>query len=558
MRYDFYLLVWSNSVTQGRLTRFAAVAVFLLFAGSACKGCQDEYASDFFQPTTFGEFEFDGEPDIAGPERLLIDALDAGETGTVTAEIRNDGRETLKINEWSISDGFELSFTGSLRGPDELRPGESVIIGVSFTAPDDDEHRGVLAIDSNDPDEPRFVVDIFVNGKFPCLETVPDDVLDFGEVEQDERLDRTLIVRNCSTNAATTFEVLGIEGDAEFTIVRGLGGEAVTLQVGQSVELVLGFQPRDAGTYTARIGLVSDDEFRPEHAVELRGTGAEGAPPIAIIEGTSSVSGEFRAAPNDTLDTIPLDRLRMYDDSEAFDGKLIDEREWTLTTRPTDSAAAFSNAADAPEQELFLDLAGTYVVELRVWDTEGVQSATTARLTIHAVADEDIHIQLVWDTPNDANQNDQSGSDVDLHLLHPNASGTWNDNPWDCFWQNLIPDWGTSRPAGVDSFDCQDNPNRPGCHDDPSLDIDDVDGWGPENINLNNPELDTDYEVGIHYFSDHGYSVSFATVRIFIGGVLRAEYRRQRLMDQEFWHVAQIAWPTGAILPRGQVYPSFP
>lgn len=550
-------------MTQRRvsaLLRLVLVVAFLGTFGSACKGCNpDTSATNFFEPSTFGEYDFDGEPDIEGPDRLLFGDITAGETGRVTAEIHNVGRETLKINDWSISDGFVLSFADSLEAPDEIRPGGSVVIGIAFASSDDEEHRGTLTIDSNDPDEPQFDIDLFVNAKFPCLETIPDDAVDFGEVDPDERIDRTVVIRNCSPNAPTTFQMTGLHGDPEFSFTRDPGFDTMTLDVGESVEVVVGFEPTAAGAFSATLDFTSDDEFRPEHALQLRGRGAEGQCPTAVINGTSDLGqGGFLANPSATFETIPLDRLMLDDASEAFDGKFINKWEWSLIAKPTDSAASYVNPASSMEQEIFLDLAGTYVLELQVWDNEGVQSCNTARVTVHAVADEDIHLQLVWDTPNDPNQNDSAGSDVDLHLLHPNAGNVWNDNPWDCFWQNLIPDWGTPRPAGVDSFDCERDATRPGCQDDPSLDIDDVDGWGPENINLNNPEVNKTYQVGVHYFSDHQYSVSFATVRIFIGGVMRAEYRRQRLVDQEFWHVADIAWPSGSITPKGQVYPTFP
>lgn len=539
--------------------RSLLVLTLLFLLGSGCKGCSEPVGeSDFFDPAEFGEYEFDGEPDIRAPDRLLFGDVEVGATATETAEIVNVGREVLKISDWEISDGFSLNFTNSLDAPGEIRPGESVIVAIDFTAPDDEEHRGTLTIDSNDPDEPRTVVELFVNAKFPCLETIPDDVVNFGEVDKEERVERLVEIRNCSPNAETTFTMLGIDGDDEFSFAREPGFETMTLPVGESVTVAVAFQPFEAGEYRATLDFVSDDEFRPEHSLELVGVGAQGQCPTAAITGTSSLgNGGFIANPTATYETIPLDRLALRsDESRAYDGKSLVKWNWSLIRKPQDSAATFANGIEAMENELFLDLAGDYVVELEVWDDEGVQSCNTARVTIHAIADEDIHVQLVWDTPNDPNQNDTSGSDVDLHLLHPN--GTWNSAPWDCFWQNTIPDWASDRPPGVDMFDCKQNPDQNGCHDDPSLDIDDVDGWGPENINLNNPEPSTDYAVGVHYFSDHGYSVSFATVRIFIGGVMRAEYRRQRLLDQEFWYVADIDWPSGAISPNGQVSPSFP
>jgi hypothetical protein len=546
---------------SGDLISWRAVFVVALFAllTSGCPGCNEPVGeSDFFEPGAFGEYEFDGEPDIEAPERILMGDVPIGETATQTAEIKNVGRESLKISEWILSnDEFVLRFTDRLNPPDELAPGESVMIAIEFTAPDDEEHRGTLTIQSNDPDEGEWDIDLFANAKFPCLETVPDDVVNFGEVESDESVDRIVEIRNCSPNAATTFTMQGLTGDPAFSFAEEPDFETLTLEVGESVSVVINFAPPVPGEYTGTLDFTSDDEFRPEHSLELRGVGAEGQCPTPVIIASNPDRGEEIAQPTNTFEVLPLDTMRLSaDDSTAYDGKRIERYEWTLVSKPQDSAAAFANAPANRRNELYLDLAGDYVVELEVWDDEGVKSCAPARMTLRAIADEDIHIQLVWDTPNDPNQNDSSGSDVDVHLLHP--FGQWNRTPWDCFWQNLIPDWGESRPSGVDSLDCEQDPDRPGCHDDPSLDIDDVDGWGPENINLNNPEPDTRYAVGVHYFSDHGYSVSFATIRIFIGGVLRAEYSRQRLIDQEFWYVADIDWPSGTINPHGQVFETFP
>ena len=44
------------------------------------------------------------------------------------------------------------------------------------------------------------------------------------------------------------------------------------------------------------------------------------------------------------------------------------------------------------------------------------------RMVINSNPDEDIHLQLVWDTPGDADQTDLDGSDVDLHFCTPVGS----------------------------------------------------------------------------------------------------------------------------------------
>jgi hypothetical protein len=104
----------------------------------------------------------------------------------------------------------------------------------------------------------------------------------------------------------------------------------------------------------------------------------------------------------------------------------------------------------------------------------------------------------------------------------------------------MTPDWG-----------------QPGPNDDPRLDIDDVNGWGPENINFSNPESRT-YSVGVHYFSDNGFGQSFVTVRVYIRGELVQELRRKRMVDQQFWHVLDIAWPSAELITQDRMYGTIP
>jgi hypothetical protein len=153
-------------------------------------------------------------------------------------------------------------------------------------------------------------------------------------------------------------------------------------------------------------------------------------------------------------------------------------------------------------------------------------------------------VEMVWDTPGDPNPIDTGagrGSDVDLHLLHPD--GTWNRGPWDCHWKNKNPDWGAS-----------------GSEDDPAMVIDDTDGWGPEIIELNQPEgTETDpvaYWVGVYYYSDHNYGLSDVTIRIYLNGVLGFEETFPNLENHQFWDVARITWPSRDIERINRLYPS--
>ena len=133
-----------------------------------------------------------------------------------------------------------------------------------------------------------------------------------------------------------------------------------------------------------------------------------------------------------------------------------------------------------------------------------------------------IRVELTWDT---------DGTDMDVHLVRP--GGEYYDIPSDCHWDNPNPDWGV---AGISE-------------DNPSLDQDETEGYGPENITLEQPNEEGSYLVIIHYFSDYDLGPSTATVRIWINDELVATYVKVDMENDEVWYCATITWPSGEVSP---------
>ena len=77
----------------------------------------------------------------------------------------------------------------------------------------------------------------------------------------------------------------------------------------------------------------------------------------------------------------------------------------------------------------------------------------------------------------------------------------------------------------------------------PHLDIDDTNGLGPENINIDEP-VAADFHLYTHYYAIGSGEQSFttqATIRVYADGVLRAEYRRA-LEKNDLWAIGKINW----------------
>jgi len=237
-------------------------------------------------------------------------------------------------------------------------------------------------------------------------------------------------------------------------------------------------------------------------------------------------------------EVIPQTVLHLSADWSIPSSGKITAWQWTAD-QPEGSVSLFIPSATFPNPSFEVNVAGLYTFYLDVWDQFGQQSAQPAIMQIQVIPDQTIHVELLWHTPDDPDETDEgpeAGADLDLHFVHPQAGGPdrdgdgepdgWFDQPFDCFWFNAHPEWGSFNPE-VD--------------DNPGLDRDDTDGAGPENINLNIPEAVT-YRVGVHHWNDHGYGPSYATVRVYIDGVLVWESELTKLMDSDMWEVIHIIW----------------
>jgi hypothetical protein len=212
-------------------------------------------------------------------------------------------------------------------------------------------------------------------------------------------------------------------------------------------------------------------------------------------------------------------------DSYDPEGGTITTYNWSLTP-PSGSAASMPGGSGPIRTNFTPDVAGTYTGELTVTTQDGRTSAPCIA-ELQAVPVEDLWIEMYWT---------YSGDDMDLHLLRPGYSGQFeSDN--DCYYANCVDygwgglDWGVWGDAS----------------DDPALDLDDIPGTGPENINVGSPENGT-FEVYVHDYPGSVYSSGNpVTINIYIGGVLVHSDTKTITTEDSYTKFAEIDWPSGNI-----------
>ncbi len=296
---------------------------------------------------------------------------------------------------------------------------------------------------------------------------------------------------------------------------------AGTVEGDQATTLVI--ESNDPDAATVRVPLTASSRVAPIAVAELLDC-ATGTPPLCTPDPEA-----IRP-----LERVYLTGRSSYDQSVpprplvAYAWQVV---EWPPGANPADFGVT---GADQRDFSAFLPLAGPYRIRLRVANDLGIQSgvSATSDVVLEAIPDSRVHVQLVWDHPS---------NDMDLHVTHVESGDLVCAGPSDCFWDNCklaclapeaecrtAPEWFLEDPI-------YDGAN-------PRLDIDDTNGLGPENTNIDAPRPSS-YRIYVHYYTlvDRSTDPTQATVRVYIDGALRAEYRR-RLQPDQLWRVGQITW----------------
>ncbi len=439
---------------------------------------------------------------------LAVATFDDGELASETivefdAEIASSGPGEMTLENGQAID-FQLRFTPLYGDPIQ----ENLYLVVKHE----------LNYSCRDDSGPGLYIPILGEGfgdPIPDIHSKPLQV-EFDDVEVgDAAVPQEVRVTNLGPGLLVIGNV-GLADPTHFTLDVGDVPEA-ELEQGESAIMTVGFEPQDQGQHSTEVLIDSNDPDEQPFSVLLVGTG-EGTP---IGKGPQAICGpDFDSAPFETEN---------FDGSDSFDpDELPLTYQWVLDPPGGSASTLSSYTVESPS--ISLDLAGDYTGELTVTNTNG--QSDSCEQTITAIPNENFRIELYWGVPDD----------MDLHLLRPGGTahdtGDWlSGTPGsDCHYANMNPDWHVQGHGG----------------DDPSLDLDDIPGTGPENINIVDPAVspyDGWYQVFVH---DYPHTEIYdpandVTVNIYLNGGLTQTYNFQISGEDADYYVAKIHWPTGNI-----------
>jgi len=508
------------------------------------------------------------------PDVFDLGQLSEGELATRDGTLRNTGAADLVVSALELrsqSPDFVLTLyvdhvaktfhpseattRVALDPPLVLAPDAATLFQVVYTAVQPEPASAELVFFSNDPatGEAGALVEIRANQAGACLRVMPASVDFGGRVAPGQYL---LPVEIASCSAATPLTVTRLElagaidgcaGAFCLDVPPELGPASPTAEAplivapGASALVNVVYAP----TTSAEVGAdgqavrdtaalaIDSDAFAAHAQVPVSGFGVPDDCPVAVI---SVQEGE---------EVLPQTRLHLHGESSTSSGGTIVKYKWTVE-QPALSTSKLVPSDSYPSPMFEANVLGSYVFHLEVWDDLGRKSCFAASAKVVAATGCAVHVELLWTSPGDPDPNDEgpnAGTDLDLHFAHPNASqpdldgngqaDPWFDPTWDVFWFYPLQNWG--------SISAND--------DNPSLDLDDVDGWGPENVNLCLPEDGKTYAVGVNYWDDHGFGQSFATVRVYVYGSLVFEVNDLGLVDHDMCWIATVDWPSGQVTP---------
>lgn len=485
---------------------------------------------------------------VVDPEEAILNGVPVSQDTPIVFQLPNLRTVNLEDVTAVLSDDSDPAFTLVDGEEERVLPGEIGSLKVVVRPRLEGEFKATLIVDSELALDEKarsarpFHVEVpitvtAINVGLPQIQVTPLEV-EFATIGRADIGRANVNIENIGVRDLILDHVyLTEDSDPAFRIsVGGISLESTTPfdlgPHGAQEDVVLIFQPTDTERHTGTLVINSNDND-PEADAEIRVPISAQAVecPVAVAE---LVDEDIQIEP---FDTVRLDGRASFTTAPGTSIALPEDGgySWSMLVRPIGSTAVLSSETQN-RTEFEADLAGTYQVQLDVFAIDStrpgnpaIRSCVPALVNVNVKPSDDLHIQLVWD---------HADADLDLHVL--NDGGRVFTHEGDCYFSNrnpLAPD--TPGPWS-------ENPDL-----NPRLDVDDDEGYGPENANIKHPAPGSKWTILVHYWNKQtsGIAQTNAIVRVFAYGNQAIELQQTFDDDQQLWHALELVWGENELDP---------
>ncbi|NQU04865.1 MAG: choice-of-anchor D domain-containing protein, partial [Calditrichaeota bacterium] len=205
---------------------------------------------------------------VVDPDTVQFNEVGINQNAERIINISNDGETNLTISEIFVE---SLYFSIDLDTIYVVEPEGSLECTVTFSPTEIGDFNVVLFISCDDRQREEVNIPLFGTGKGPEI-AVDSDSLDFGLLPLNENKELILTISAVGLTDLTVTDV-SIEGDPAFSVEFN---DEVFIELDNSFELPVRYNPRNDGVLTGVITIHSDDPENGEYEIHLMGTAHHG------------------------------------------------------------------------------------------------------------------------------------------------------------------------------------------------------------------------------------------------------------------------------------------
>jgi hypothetical protein len=464
---------------------------------------------------------------VSQDQELPITEIGARSEQQLTLE--NIGDATLRLKSITLVGDSAFSLEDAPASWTALSPGERAELRLAYR-PTGSGTRSATLIIEHDASNTPFTMNIRAKAQSRmCIEATP--LIDFGLVDQGQRAEQLVELRNCTGDRQLLLRSLRITGDAEdFALLLDPLSSEVSAGITEPIQIA----PKTSALFKLRY-TANPARTMPGATLELAHSWGELQIPIRATTHTYTCPTALLSA--STLRMGADTRHVFVGEPFALSGAASQpapqhdaplDYTWELRSKPEGSTLELPDTGVAQLNGLVADLPGKYLFAMRLAQGEAEECAP---VTIEINAQENtssLRVELEWEGSPDGD------ADLDLHYAEGRAPA-WEMVGEDVFEQSRVGSWGLDGTPTLTRVEATSEQ---------------LDHYDPKGLGR--------YSLGVHYKRDGGAGPRVVRLRIYRGDALIYTNPEVTLEEGEFLLVGELPWRSVSQSIKNTITQGFP